>query len=160
MVGETCAKCGAKIPAGGKFCLECGTPVGSQQAPQPVQQQPMATAPAPSIAQRGSSPLEGIFDMVFSKTAIIIGVAVGILLAWIGLLIFIFAPLSWQPASLIASLGFGAMGVLLVSGGVWNKRIDKFVRLAMVLIGAWLIVQTISFIGIIAANIGNLLRGG
>lgn len=159
MVGEICTKCGAKLPAGGKFCLECGTPIGAQQAPQPVQQQPMAAAPAPSIAQRGSSPLEGIFDMVFSKTAIIIGVAVGILLVWIGLLIFIFAPLSWQPAALIASLGFGAMGLLLVSGGVWNRRIDKFVRLAMVLIGAWLIVQTISFIGIIVANIGNLLRG-
>jgi len=161
MVGEICTKCGAKLPAGGKFCLECGTPIGAQQAPAaaPAPAPPTA-APAPSIAQSGSSPLEGIFNMVFSKTAIIIGVAVGILLAWIGLLIFIFAPLSWQPAALIASLGFGAMGVLLVNGGVWNRKIDKFVRLAMVLIGAWLIVQTISFVGIIAANIGNLLRGG
>lgn len=160
MVGEVCVKCGAKIPAGGKFCLECGTPIGAQQAPAAAPVAAPAAAPAPSIAQRGSSPLEGIFDIVFSKTAIIIGVAVGILLAWIGLLIFIFAPLSWQPAALIASLGFGAMGVLLVSGGVWNRGIDKFVRLAMVLIGAWLIVQTISFVGVIAANIGNLLRGG
>ena len=31
-LGLTCAQCGTELPAGAKFCLECGQPVGTRPA--------------------------------------------------------------------------------------------------------------------------------
>jgi len=96
----------------------------------------------------GISPFEGIFNMVFSKTIIILVIALGILLAWIGIVIRIFASGSANIAILISSIGFAAMGFFLVCGGIWNSRVDKFVRLAMALMGIYLVVQSLSVTGL------------
>ena len=44
-----CANCGAKMPAGTKFCISCGKPVGGPAAPNPnmTQQTAYATQAAP-----------------------------------------------------------------------------------------------------------------
>ena len=44
-----CANCGAKMPAGTKFCISCGKPVGGPAAPNPnmTQQTAYATEAAP-----------------------------------------------------------------------------------------------------------------
>jgi hypothetical protein len=90
-----------------------------------------------------ASPLEGIFNMVLSKTAIILVIALGILFAWIGTVIIIFATGSADIATLLSSMGFAAMGLFLAAGGIWNSKIDKFVRLAMVLIGIYLVAHSL-----------------
>jgi len=130
MVGETCAKCGAKIPAGGKFCLECGTPVGAQQAP--------AAAPVQAPA-RG-----GFFDTLFSKTFILVGALLGILLAWIGSVIFAFGGAEaniYRLGVVLNSLGYAALSIFLIGGAISNKSLDKFVRLGMVFGGAVLLAM-------------------
>jgi RNA polymerase subunit RPABC4/transcription elongation factor Spt4 len=151
MIVVKCNKCKANIPDGATFCPSCGTPKSEQQAT--YNYQPQQIMNRGSMSSVESSPLENVFDMVFSKTAIIIGVFVGILLVWIGLVIIIFASGSYKPAALIASIGFAGIGSLLIGGGVWNNRIDKFVRLAMVLIGVWAIVQTMSVLSSSAASL-------
>ena len=133
-----CSKCGANIPDEAGFCPACGAArPGEQRAQQPVYRSTKA------YNQKNVSPLEGIFDMVFSKTAIILVIALGILFAWIGTVIMIFASGSADIATLISSMGFAAMGLFLAAGGIWNSKIDKFVRLAMVLIGIYLVAQSL-----------------
>ena len=134
-----CSKCGANIPDEAGFCPSCGaTKAGGQSAPQATYRSMNPSNP------KSISPLEGIFDMAFSKTAIIIVIALGILFAWIGIVIGIFASGSANIAMLLSSMGFAAMGLFLIGGGIWNSRINKFVRLAMVLMGIYLVVTALS----------------
>ena len=149
MAVSKCSNCGAQIPDEVAFCPGCGAPKGAApQATQPMRAIPSTTG--------NSSPLEGLFNMVFSKTAIIIGAGVGVLLAWIGVLIVTFAPRSGDIAILISSIGFATMGALLVCGGIWNKAIDKFARLGMIGIGTYVLVQSMSIVGIFTNVIQNI----
>ena len=54
-VASGCSTCGTELPAGAKFCLECGTPTGAAARPAGV---PAATA-APSAERRVTSVLFG-----------------------------------------------------------------------------------------------------
>ena len=133
-----CSKCGANIPDEAGFCPSCGTSKsGEQRTQQPVYR------PVKASKSNDASPLEDIFNMVFSKTAIILVIALGILFAWIGTVIIIFATGSADIATLLSSMGFAAMGLFLTGGGLWNSKIDKFVRLAMVLIGIYLVAHSL-----------------
>ena len=157
MAIKRCLKCGADIPDGAEFCPSCGAPKGAkavtQQQQQPVQpqqpvyqQQPMSAA-APLSMQK-ESPLAGIFDMVFSKTGIILAITLGVLLAWIGVVMFAFSDTgdNWDFAIMLNSMGFAAVGLFACAGGIWNKRIDKYARTGMVLIGGFVIVMGLSML--------------
>ena len=146
-----CSKCGANIPDEAGFCPSCGaSKAGGQRAPQASYRSMSPSNP------KSVSPLGGIFDMAFSKTAIILVIALGILFAWIGTVIVIFAPDQAKIATLLSSMGFAAMGLFLAAGGIWNSRIDKFVRLAMVLIGIFLVVQSLSVSGLFSSMMSSL----
>ena len=146
-----CSKCGADIPDEAGFCPACGTKKsGEQKVQQPIYRSLKASNP------KNVSPLEGIFDMIFSKTAIILVIALGILFAWIGTVIIIFASGSANIASLLSSMGFAAMGLFLAAGGIWNSKIDKFVRLAMVLIGIYLVAHSLNSFSSLSSMIPGL----
>ena len=124
-----CVKCGVDIPDGAGFCPSCGTSKGaapppSQPVPQPVAPAPVQRPPRP----KDISPFESIFDMVFSKTAIILTIIVGTLLAWIGILIATFSTGNSDIALFLNSSGFAGMGLFLAAGGIWNKKIDKYAK--------------------------------
>ncbi len=85
------------------------------------------------------SPMAGFFDMVCSKTAVILGVGIGILLAWIGVMIATFTDGNGDIVTFLSASGFALMGLALVAGGVWNNRIDSRARLGMVLIGGYIL---------------------
>lgn len=144
MVGEVCVKCGAKIPAGGKFCLECGTPAGTQQAPAaPVAAPPPVAQPRSS----GASSLQGIADFVFSKFIIMLGICIGALLAWIGTILATFwggtvTIGGWTAGgegatanTIMDAIGFGGIAILLLGGALLNKKIDQYVRAGMIIAG-------------------------
>ena len=146
MTVSKCTKCGANIPSGAAFCPSCGAPKAEeQQKTQPVYQ------PSSTIG------ITGIFDLIFSKTIIIIGIAIGILLAWISLLIVIFASDSSNVAAVLNSIGFIAIGLLLMGGGIFNNNIDKNVRLAMVLIGGYIILMSLGLTAIMSGYYSSLL---
>ena len=62
-----CIKCGVDIPDSAGYCPSCG-------APKPVQnqvQQPVYRSMKALNLYSAISPLEGIFNLLFSKTAIL-----------------------------------------------------------------------------------------
>ena len=138
-----CIKCGVNIPDSASYCPSCGAPKPvEQRVPQPVYRSMKA------LNLYSVSPLEGIFNLIFSKTVIILVIALGILFAWIGIVIMVFASGSSDIAIFLSSIGFAAMGFFLVGGGIWNSKVDKFVRLAMVLMGLFLVIQSLSVTGL------------
>ncbi len=147
MAAIKCIKCGANIPNNAAFCPACGAPKAeAQQMSQPVQSQPMQY----KSMNKTVSPLEGIFNMFFSKTAIIIGIVLGILFAWIGVIIMIFASGSTDVGLLLSSMGFAAIGLFILCGGIWNRKINAYARLAMVLIGGYLLANGVSALSLLS----------
>jgi len=144
MAATKCSKCGADIPASAGFCPSCGAP----KAATAVVHQPPQTNPM----QSGRSPLEGLFNMAFSTTAVIIVSTIGALLGWVGQIIFIFSSENWKIAVLLSSMGFGAMGLFLIGGGIWNKKINNYTRLAMVIIGGFIIFSSMSVMSFFGNN--------
>ena len=66
------------------------------------------------------------------------GSLLGILLAWIGTIVFTFGSESeaaTKAAATLNFLGFAFLGTFLICGGIANRDIDKFVRLGMILGG-------------------------
>ena len=141
-----CVKCGASLPPGAAFCPSCGTPKAEEQP----------TYTQPNHGSTGAG-INSLFDMIFSKTVIIVGIAIGILLAWISLLIMVFASGSANVAIVLNSIGFIGIGLLLVGGGIFNNNIDKHVRLAMVLIGGYIILMSLSITSIMMGSYTSLL---
>ena len=142
-MGEAiCSKCGAKNSNGAKFCSDCGGPVQVKEMQQPMEQ------------------IDGIFEKLFSKTLIVVSILVGILLIWIGSIVTILgASLDAYKASIVlSSLGIAAMGVFLVGGGIANKNIDKYVRLAMIIGGVLLLTGlfSIATLGLSSGSISSL----
>lgn len=158
MTAVKCNKCGADIPDKAGFCPSCGAPKAvAQTVVQPAQPQPVVQRA--SAVSKNASPMEGLFHMVFSKTAIILGIGIGILLLWISVVIAIFASGSSDIAFLLSSMGFAAMGFLLLGGGIWNNKINVYARLAMVLIGGFFIVNGISIMSMLTSSITSLFSG-
>lgn len=128
-----CVKCGADFPEEANFCPSCGAKrvAAAQYAPQQTQ-------------------TYGIFGMLFSKNLIIAGVCFGILFAWIASVIFTFGTTSQdaiKAAMVIGNIGFAALSLFLIGGGIFNKEIDKYVRVGMVVMGAYIIVATMNLLG-------------
>ena len=140
MAKTNCLKCGAEIPDNAAFCPSCGAPKGQPQpASQPMQ-------PSSSPLQGGVSPMKNLFDMAFSKTGIILVMAIGILLVWIGLLINTFSTGNGNVATLLASMGYAAIALFLSGGGIWNKKIDKYARLGMVIVGGLVAINGLNIV--------------
>jgi len=89
--------------------------------------------------------INGIFEKLFSKTLIVGGILLGILLIWIGSIIAAFATGdALKASSVLYSLGLAAISVFLLSGGLANRNIDKYVRLGMILGGALVLINLVS----------------
>jgi hypothetical protein len=142
-MGEAiCSKCGAKNPTGAKFCSDCGGPVQIKEMQQPMEQ------------------INGIFEKLFSKTLIVGGILLGILLIWIGSIIFTFASGdALKAASVLSSLGLAAISMFLLGGGLANKNMDKYVRLGMILGGALILLSLVSSGMSSFSALQNLLKG-
>lgn len=115
-----CPKCGARVPKGAKFCLDCGAPVGV--------------------------PPKAVIESLFSRSNIVTGSLLGILLAWIGAIVFTFgieSEAAVKAAATLNFIGFASVGIFLICGGIANRDIDKSVRLGMILGGALMLALTL-----------------
>ena len=152
-----CNKCGANIPSNAAFCPGCGAPAEQptqqvQSAPEPVPQ------PAPKPTYRARPPrsmsgfqgsLAGLADTLFSKFFILLGLCVGILLAFIGNIILLIGQ-SWSITAdnVLDLLGFTMIGFLLLGGGLVNRNINHFVRAGMIAIGGYMLVTVLVSTGL------------
>lgn len=149
MTVSKCVKCGSTLPTGAAFCPSCGAPKAEEQQ----KTQPIYHPVSAGVV------IKGLFDIIFSKTVIIIGIALGMLLAWISLLIMVFTSGSSNIAIVLNSIGFIFIGFLLAGGGIFNNNIDKYVRLAMVLIGGYIILMSLSLAAIMTGAYTSIIRG-
>ncbi len=150
-----CSKCGADIPDTAAFCPSCGAPKPSQPAPQPPTSRPPQQQSYPSGGQSKSSGLEGFVKTIFSKMFIMLGVCIGILIAWIGSIINLFAAQYGNVGSFLSGFGFLGAGLMMFGGGFLNHKIDKYIRLGLVLIGGYIIITAVFSSGTGAVNLNT-----
>jgi hypothetical protein len=144
-----CSKCGADIPDEAGFCPGCGAP---KPVAKPVPQ-PVAT-PAPK--SKGGSSLKHLADIVFSKLVILIGIAIGALLGFIGNLIVAFAGYGWTSINvLLNSIGFGGIGLLLIGAGIVKEDYNHFVRAGMIAAGGYILVTVLASISLFSYPLGT-----
>ena len=133
-----CAKCGAEIPDNAKFCPACGAP-REEEKPQPKVQKPKSEMnPSKSIQ-------EWIYSF-FTEKNMFIMIPLGVLIACIGGLIYLFSgSITVLRAGLIINI-FGCLiiGIFLLMCGITLKDNDKYVRLGMIVGGVILLTWTLS----------------
>lgn len=137
-----CSNCGANIPAGAAFCPNCGAP---KPVEQPVQQpQPVAVMPQPMY--RGVSSLKDILNTIFAENMVFLMVLLGVLLASIGGLMFLFSGdlTVYRIGIILNTLGFIFMGVFLLMGGLTNKNFEKYVSFGMIVGGAIMLTWSLA----------------
>lgn len=161
-MADKCSKCGADLSKDAAFCPLCGAPkeaapVQPEPVAQPAPAQPQPVAPPPKPVKTGPSGLQGLVDLMFSKMVIMLGVCIGVLLAWIGSILIAFSSYG-TAGSFLGTTGFTGMGLVLFGGGFLNKNIDKYVRLGMIVIGGYIVITAI-LSTTAAPNFGNLFSG-
>ena len=160
-MANKCSKCGAGLSADAVFCPLCGAAKGAQPAQaQPVRQQPVQAQPTPALsqAQKGSglAGLQGLVDVIFSRLVIMLAVGIGVLLAWIGAVLVTFSNFN-VAGSFLATTGLTGMGLILLGGGFLNNKLDKYIRLGMIVIGGYVLVTAILASANAAAGVTNSL---
>jgi hypothetical protein len=152
-----CQKCGADIPDQATFCPGCGAPKPAEKS-KPIEQPQPQPEPTPQpIVQPISAPkpksgnsLKHLADIVFSKLVIIIGIAIGALLGFIGNLLVYFSYLNWPLNILLSSIGFGGVGLLLLSAGIVKEDYNHFVRAGMIAAGGYILVTVLANVSLIS----------
>ncbi len=143
-----CNKCGADIPDDASFCPGCGAvkPTQPQAPPQPraqpqapPQRQTYQTRPAQKM---GGTSLEGFVDTIFSKIFVMLGFLVGILISWIGSLIIQHSAYD-TIGNFLTTFGLLGAGVMMFGGGFLNTKLDKYIRLGLILIGGYIVITAI-----------------
>jgi len=162
MAVNKCLKCGAAIPEGAEFCPGCGAPKGvkavTQQVAQPAQpmqtQQPMYQQP---MVKTGD-PLKNLAGTLFSTKLMTIFILIGILIVFIGMIIWTIGypgiddagdPDNYgmlKPAAIISYLGFFMIAGVSLIGGMLNNKLNSYVRLGLILTGAFILMGLISAI--------------
>jgi len=148
MAAVKCSKCGGIIPDGALFCPACGAPVPKaveQPAPAPVQtappQQPTTqSAYAPKKSRTAGA--QNLIDSLTSKTVIMLGLFIGVLIAWIAKVIGQFLDYGTTELKIMNTINFTLMagvGLLLLCGGFFNKILNKYVRVGLIVAGALLL---------------------
>jgi hypothetical protein len=165
MANVKCNNCGTLFPEEAAFCPECGAPKKQEQKKaqaQPATNQQPQTQPQPQPVRQMPKPAPGaqmkeLADTFFSKFMIMLGVAIGILLLWIGALLRNFAGDAGSTINGIFSpTAYAGIGLLTFGGGFLNKNIDKYVRMGMIIVGGLMLAFGISSLG--GFNIGGLIN--
>lgn len=75
---------------------------------------------------------------IFSESIVAIGIGIGILLIWIASLVATFGSGidASKAMTVLKNTGVSLITVMLISGGVANVKIERPVRIAMVVMGA------------------------
>jgi len=137
-----CEKCGADIPDTATFCPSCGAPKGMNQ-PQPQPAQQYQSKPMGNMSQ-GS--MEDLAKTLFSRKMLILGLFIGVLLLVISSFMINFTePNVWDDmhmqhfGTVLRSISYYGMGLLLICVGLINDTFNKFYRLGMIIAGGFIL---------------------
>ena len=133
-MADKCSKCGNEISPDAKFCLNCGKKVVKESN---------------SI----NEPAHQLFQSLFSKNIIVAAILFGILFIWIGVVISTYSTdaTGWRAAQTLNSLGFSLAGVFLIGGGIINDKMDKLIRVGMIVIGVYMITSVLSLTSLLSS---------
>jgi hypothetical protein len=140
MAAIKCDKCDADIPEGAAFCPNCGAPKPEKQT------QKKAPVQTPAAQPQASKSIPEVIDSIFSETNMYVMIFLGILIACIGGILFLFAGdiNIIRAGTVINVLGCLFIGLFLLIGGISIKSYENFVRLGMILGGAIMITWSLS----------------
>jgi hypothetical protein len=144
-----CDKCGAEIPDGASFCPGCGAPQ-PEKKPAPAQTSPPQQTyyqPPPS-RRSGVSGINGIIGTFFSKQMIIIGLFIGVLIAWItkvagDIMNFPLYTLEYSIVNIVNYTFMAGVGFLLLGGGFLNCKLSKYIRIGLIVAGGLILAYNI-----------------
>lgn len=148
-----CNKCGADIPDGASFCPSCGaSKTFEQPAHMPTQSvtpppQPAYQPPAPPKPRRSSgNGMQGIVDTFFSKQMIMIGLFVGILVAWISKVIGEFVNQFSLESNILNVMNYtflAGAGIILLGGGILNNKFNNYIRVGLIVAGGVILAMNL-----------------
>ena len=69
---------------------------------------------------------------------------IGFLFIWIGIIIATFTSEHYNWAVLITSLGFTGIAMFLFGGGIWNNKLDRYLRIIMIIIARIILISVLS----------------
>gem|GEM_PF-4822903 len=83
---------------------------------------------------------------IFSESVVTICIAIGVLLMWIATLVGTFGEGISAVKAMMAlrNTGVALVGAMLVCGGAANPKIDRIVRVAMVVMGTMILLVLVS----------------
>lgn len=86
-------------------------------------------------------------DGMFSEMAVSSGIGIGVLLLWIASLVAIFGGYSDVKAyTALVDTGVALISAMLICGGVANSKIERQVKIAMVVMGAIVLLVLLSLV--------------
>ncbi len=141
-----CNKCGAAMPDDASFCPACGEPkpvVKPAPAPKP-QTQPMPVQKP--VSKSAGTDFLGMIDTFFSVKMMVIGFFIAVLVAWIARLVNQFMMPGTMAADVLNVLNITFMagiGAILFLGGFLNTRLDKYMRVGLLIAGALILAQNL-----------------
>ena len=149
-----CNKCGADIPDNAAFCPGCGAPKSAEQpTPEPAtESQPIAApppAPAPKPVRQPVSSgagFEGMIETFLSAKMILLGFFIGILVAWIARIVnqFIYSgDMAYQALNIVNFTFMAGVGGLLLCGGFLNNKLDKYIRVGLIVAGGLILAANL-----------------
>jgi len=142
-----CSKCGAEMPNDAVFCPACGAPKpAGNPAPAPTVPQ---TQPAPvsqPVAKKAGTDFSGMIDTFFSLKMMVIGFFIAVLVAWIARVVNQFMMPGTAAADVLSVVNITFMagiGAILLLGGFLNTRLDKYMRVGLLIAGALILAQNL-----------------
>jgi hypothetical protein len=150
-----CPNCGKEIKDGVKFCEHCGINLDEPEK----KARPTAPTPKKSVDVPG----------LFSNKNVFLGIAIGILIMFIGVIISNASLVTDNDADaedyedakgthklgmIVYNLGVLILGAILFLGAIASKQMDRCTKIAMILAGALIISLAFAAYGVF--NLGGL----
>ena len=154
MVVSKCKKCGAEIPGEAAFCPACGAPKPSELPPEPAPKSQPEPQPVPQPAQpvqpklkkSSGTGFQVLIDTFLSMKMMILVILIGVLVAWIALIVDQFYPSTANVDRIMTILNFTFMagvGGILLFGGLLNNKFDKYIKVALIIAGGLILAASL-----------------
>jgi len=83
---------------------------------------------------------------IFSESMVAVGIGIGVLLIWIATLVATFGTGTdaFKTMTVLKNTGVALISLMLISGGAGNTEIERSVRIAMVVMGAIILLVLVT----------------